>query len=311
MKKLKLLSLLMISMLLLSCEDNKDFGIVTNNINYTNSINQENPYEQVGIVHNILLTEFVRLYDSTKNVEEIDTLVYPYEIRSWTIPILYKTFNNIFPENTFSIQAMDSIYNEIEAISYINNSGSYEFMYAQAKYFIDSYATSKDSTYLTNFLSDIESLLDNFDSNTDILIDYMAIINKHESLILSQQWDSTESFSLGFLAVAKHSCEFWQQYFNQIQNYNQIQTSNNHYKYNIQETKKDPKQQVLKGVVVTCDAVGSIVGSIKGAILGSTLGGPLATLGGYYVGKLYGAVIGSGTALTVISLVDFWKKINE
>lgn len=298
--------LILISMILLSCTENEEIYIITKNSNYANILNQTNPYEQVGIYHNILLTEFVRLFDSTKNADEIDTLGYPNEIRSWTIPMLYKTFKNIFPVNYISLQTMDSIYNETEALYYLNENGSYEFMFDQAKYFIDTYATSKDSTYLINFLNDIEYLIDNFDSNTDILIDYMAIINQHESLILSQQWDSTESFSLGFLAVAKHSCTFWQQYYTQNQ-----ASSNKYYNNYIQETKKDPKKQVLKGIVVTCDAVGSIVGSIKGAISGSAIGGPLGTIGGYYAGKVYGAVVGSGTALGVISLVDFWKKIRE
>ena len=301
--KYLLLSILLFSF---SCNENREYDLISKYSSSTNSVNFINPYEQVGVEHNILMTEFVRLFDSIRTNQSIDTLGYPLEMKNWVLPIIRTTFYNIYPEATFSTQTFDSVYNEMEIISYLDNNGSYEFMFNQAKDYIDVYATNKDSIYTMNFLNDIKSLLDNYEGETDILVDFLGIINQHEAVILNEQWDSTESFSLGIIAVAKHSCQFWQQYFAQSPT-----VSDKHQFYFIQETKKDPKKGIEKGVVVASDAVGSIVGSIEGAMIGSGISPVAGTIRGYYVGKVVGAVSASSSALAVIELIDWWKKIGE
>ena len=114
-------------------------------------------------------------------------------------------------------------------------------------------------------------------------------------MILSEEWNSNETYALGALAVAKHSVQFWKNYdFSVFENSKLAKAS--------RKKEANPRSSIIVGA----DVAGYVVGGVVGAT-GGSFAGPAGTVGGFLGGKAAGAWAGSAAAATAIAIYDAWS----
>ncbi len=301
---IKNVAILIFSLIFISCEqsnpvynNSSDFG------HYT--LYSTNPLEAIGIEHNIILTEFTRLAKISELNGEFENMTYPsIPFKSKMASLMNTTYHNVYPGSNTTELTWSNLYTIMNIDSYFQANGDVSFMFLEAESILSLHATLKDYNYTMDFLNDISELLDSPDSTLDVLVEMQSIVASHEQAILSESWGSNETFALGTIAVAKHTCQFWIDYY--IQNPSSKVDIKN---YDLPVLLANKK--LYKGTVAAADMIGAIVGSIKGATIGSGICPGAGTLVGYYAGKVAGGALTSSAALGIFGVIDFWKRIND
>lgn len=299
MKKLIIAIMLLIGVTaFMSCNE-KSSSVVENE--FTQPIVYTiNPLEDVGIEHNVLLTEFVRLLAISDSIGEFDNLIYPSnDFTTKLAELTNQTYLNMYQGSTSSSSYWVTLYNDMSIDTWYTDSGDVTQMFQSAETELIANATYQDSMYCMNFLNDFKTLINSTSNNS--LDDLYQLIILHENSILNQSWDSTETYALGMIAVAKHSCLFWNDYFPLFTPpiFNKQPS--------LQGTAVN--EETKQAVVVASDVVGAIVGTIKGAAAGTVMAPGAGTVAGMYVGKVAGGFLASSTALGVIAVVNFWGDL--
>lgn len=116
-----------------------------------------------------------------------------------------------------------------------------------------------------------------------------------------EDWQSSEKYALGTIAIAKYSNIFWTNYNNNVSPYFSVNK-----KINIIQ-----KPSGRSKAIVGADAAGYVIGGVTGAVSGS-VAGPAGSVGGFLGGKVVGGFAASGAAVTAFDIYDaisdFFKK---
>lgn len=254
-----------------------------------------NPLDSLGIIHNDILEKFtIYLEEDYLDGDFVDVIFPSNDFNSNVASALNKACDSTPYFSTSSVQLQKDLQDSLNLNNWFSSS-NYSTMFSDVEDVLKNHVTTKDSLYTINLMNDIKDIILQGTTN-DVFDELETAINLHESLILAQSWDSSEVFALGAIAVAKHSTQFWKDFFTapygKKVKYNNLLYSNGE-----------------KALIVGANAAGAIVGSIKGAIVGSALSPSADTIGGYFAGKVAGAFIGSGAAMTYIGVKNFWVDL--
>jgi hypothetical protein len=255
-----------------------------------------NPLEHVGIEHNLFMDEF------TKNLEQsiqdgswdnIEFLSNDYKTQFSNIS--NQSFYKIYPNSNSTSNGQELIYNDLRVNEWFNGDSISELDIAESV--LIENASIKDKEYTMNLLNDVYNALATFDNDQEAYIELDRIIIKHENLILTQNWNSNETYALGALAIAKYSKDFWMNY-----DLSKLSLINN----GANNKTRNPRSSVIVGADIAGYVIGGVVGGIAGIKVGViTLGA--GTIAAIYAGKAVGSWIGSGAATTAISIYDAWS----
>ncbi|MCB0702764.1 MAG: hypothetical protein KDC55_08655 [Ignavibacteriae bacterium] len=294
--KLNLFAMLIIVLFTSSCSDEKitsseDFQGVYETIYITN------PLDSLGIIHNEILSEFVYNLEYSYLNDDFDGVTFPSNDFNTNIASsLNKAYDSTSYFSSSTQQLQEDLLDSLDLDNWFS-SANYTAMFYDVEKILKDYASTQDSIFTINLINDIKDIIISGTSN-DVFDELETIVNSHETLILAEDWDSTEVFALSALAVAKHSTQFWKSFFNthlaKMSKNNKVQYSNGD-----------------KALVVGADAAGAVVGSIKGAIIGSVVSPVAGTIGGYFAGKIVGGVSASSTAIAVLAVRDLWADLFD
>ena len=258
----------------------KDFAL-----QYNQNIN---PLEYVGVAHNIYMTKFTNAYNLSKQNGEwnnIEFLSNSYKTKFSEIS--NDAFREIYPESNSTTAKQEIIYNELNLNEWFDGDEVTPITVAEAT-LNNNNASQKDIEYTMNLLNDVFSSIK---SATDDEAAYIALANtiqQHENLILSQEWEPSEEYALGALAVAKHSMNFWK-----------------NYDFSDYVIGANPRSSVIVGADVAGYVVGGVVGGTVGLSVGPiTLGA--GTVAGVLGGKAVGSWAASSAAMVAFGIYDAW-----
>jgi len=295
---------ILLQLILISCNEKLDETNVTSNNKGNKLLSYStNPYDSIGIIHNEIMAYAVGLIE-----ERVDTINFPYynygtnEFKEFSAKVLYDAADSadyLCPEAT--TEDYEEIYDEMNLntwFSSLTNSTdqTMDDLFDIANNILLKKATIKDRYYTLNLLIDIKDTYDNYTGEEFFNIALTKIIN-HETLILAENWNENEKAALVTVAVAKHSCEFWANYFypeNKQKNSDIILTMSGN---------------AEAGIIMFSDVVGgTVTGITTAAALGKATCG-LGTVFGWMWGRAVGAAGASGAAALAIHLgrlLKFW-----
>lgn len=201
------------------------------------TLNEENPYNYVGSLHNEILSTYLSTYtDDTTD-----------------IAVILSRIQEIGDNNTTYSQLMDSNYQLISSsvVSEAALDFENEFVNVIDNMEISTEAKDKLSEMINYFFSIAkQSTSPTFDEVDDVLRSF-------ESEVIGLSFDETENrVLLSFIATARYSSCFWYQYFD-VANYDYDTKA---------ETEPEPKRKWYHWVIIgVSDAVGAGLGSIPAA----------------------------------------------
>ena len=290
-----------------SCSPDGINGIETNVVN-------KNPLEFIGVEHNKFMSKFTkRLEDRYKKKKwsNIEFLSDNYVTELSTL--MNSSFHDTYEKSTSTIETQKSIYNQLNLNEWFDGdeytsldlakevlkNGNYTTL---AKKTLQSKASKKDEEYTNNLLNDIyEVSAKEYNSKEESFSALTKVIEKHEKLILSENWSSDENYALGAIAIAKYSTQFWENYDFSIFENSKIANKSS-------RKKQDPG--IRSSIVVGADVAGYVIGGVVGGVFGTVIGPytfGAGTLAGVFLGKAVGGFVASGVALTAIGIFDSWS----
>ena len=294
MKKYTLLVVIVFAtMLFHSCED--DTQIVVKDALKNPNINpggqvvyfDANPYEQIGIDHNIVMDEiYDLLYECFKNgnydnclLNSDSSLVMDMVFSdAFSIDFRQALINTGFISTTVTIQEIRSEFRT--SITEIwDESMQLTALYDEMIEVLDSSSTQQDKEYT---LAIYNALLKSINNNTIYSLRKIAInlkLGSLEQIMYSLPWHLDEHFAFKCLAITRHSTNLF------TENGTQGKISL------IYLGKKKKSSKYWKAAAITADAAGAVVGAVGGAIATAPIGG---------LGALWGAFVGGAKASAAV-----------
>jgi len=197
-------------------------------------------------------------------------------------------FHSRYSESTSTVSFQESLYNNLKIKEWFNRNSTTELDLAEIV--LSEKASEKDKKFTKDLLKDVFNTIKSASDDESAYKALEKVISRHETLILSEKWNSNERFALGALAVAKHSTQFWKNY-----DFSVFSTPNT-------TAMRNPRSSIVVGA----DVAGYVVGGVVGGV-GGSFAGPAGTVGGVFGGKAAGAWIGSGAAATALAIYDAWS----
>jgi len=267
----------------ISCETQEEAVVEVQNL-YEKNLTI-NPLEYIGIEHNLFMEEFTSLLISSKNEwKNIEFLSNEYETKFSSI--MNDAYHTRYLNSNSTISSQKQNYNDLNTNEWFDGDDITSVDIAENV--LIQKATYRDRIFTMNLLTDIFNAIDNGQSDLEGFNALEKIINKHENLILSENWEPEEKYALGALSVAKHSTMFWKKF--------DLSAFNNSSK------SRNPRSSIIVGA----DVAGYVIGGVVGGTAGS-FAGPAGTVGGVLGGKAGGAWLGSAAAATAIAIYDAWS----
>lgn len=266
-----------------------------------------NPYEYVGIEHNKYLDVFMVKLESSINNGSFNNIPYKSNAhRAAMADVCIASFDLVYPQHNLTKQELEDLYDDLDINSWDNTNGDLHIMKNKAFDALDLDATTDEKLFTKNLINDMIFVIENSDPE-DIFIDMNNVINQHEQRILTHSWNTNEDYALGTISVAKHSLQFWENYYMNLPYTLSLKSNNSKQHLSEEEQAAQRKERKVKGsIVLTADVVGYVAGGVSGAVASSALG-PAGTVGGVLGGKAIGSFVASSTVGGAIAVYDALK----
>uniref|UniRef100_UPI0040479DDD hypothetical protein n=1 Tax=Polaribacter sp. TaxID=1920175 RepID=UPI0040479DDD len=268
-----------------------------------------NPLEYIGIIHNAFMEEFTNNLEKSfekKDWNKIEFLSDDYVTEFSSI--MNDTYHKIDPQTKSTIEIQKNIYNELNLNEWFDGDNyssldlaktvlNTEINLKKAKRSLKNKASIKDEEFTKNLLEDIFRVTAKKYSNKKEAYEAIEkVINKHEKIILSHNWNPEEKYALGGIAIVKHSAQFWKNYEFK-KNSPKLAKSNN-----LDENY----------LIIAADLAGYVVGGVVGGAIGITITVGSASfaivpgVAAFVIGKIGGAIAASAAAANAITLYNVW-----
>lgn len=272
---------------------------LSNTITYS-----QNPYDSVGINHNILMTYSDSLFClDYLNSERWDN-IQPFSPQ-------FKDLICSYGAKAFALSHIDNSQTQDGLNLLFDSTGIYEF---SRDLWVDFDITTIWDSIHTNILSQYSykdslytaKVLDVFKNTIQNDRDSLYLVNSLASLqseMLQQSWDSNDFLAFCTVSVAIHSVNFWFNYdFDKLypDDNSKIAEYNNKNSELCKPKKKGISKKERDKVYIAATAAGDVMG----AVLGSS-GGPAGTLGGAWGGTKLGFAVSSAVE-TLGSWLSLW-----
>ncbi|ROL61123.1 hypothetical protein D9V86_07425 [Bacteroidetes/Chlorobi group bacterium ChocPot_Mid] len=257
-----------------------------------------NPYDSVGIKHNILLSDIMSYLDLNPQLltsVQAPSLSFDSLIASLVCNAYINT--NINSNCTINNSLTAYYFYDTQSLSNTPDTINIGSIFNSTIESILLIATTRDYNYCQRIYHAIEFCSDenNYPNNQAAFLALNDSLTSISNSMGLESWISNEYFSLEMLSVAIHSCQFWQNYFLIHSMYKQ--------KHPVVQEKATARQVAI----VAADCVGALHGAYKGAIISS--GTAIGTLVGAVGGGIIGAISYSAGMAGLFEIWDAWKAV--
>lgn len=297
----KIASILLLSLTFFACSNDESGINVDSEANPKSVVYQDNPLEYVGVEHNKFMAEFMPILErSYKNGKWSKVTFLSDNYTTQFSSVMNEAYHKRYESSTSTVEGQKEVYEKLDLNEWFDGDETTSLDLAKAS--LESKASDKDGRFTNNLLQDVyETSFKQYKSKKEAYAALEKVIQKHEELILAEDWKSNEKYALGTLAVAKHSTQFWKNYdFSEFRKNDYLSTYSD----------PDPESSIIVGA----DMAGWVIGGVTGATAGS-FAGPAGSFGGFIGGKMAGSFTASTAAAGAISIyeafVDFFGDEDE
>jgi hypothetical protein len=291
--KLSIFSMILLSTILFSCKEEPPMRS-DDGIRITNSTTFSNPYDSVGIWHNIILSEFENQLDIRVFNSEYDTtIIYSPQTHD---SILLHCFVDAFNETNFTTNLTFSqlkdfdehtnwrafLVNDTTFNSLNNIKDSLNVTLTMAG------ASQRDKNYCLRIIEAAKSCFENTNQVNELYLVWHDSLDVITNDISNVSWHQNEYFALMMLSVITYSTEFWEN------NPNLLTALTLKSKTQLLASNKDKFNRAVAIGALCADASGAIAGAAYGAGGGTVVMPFLGTLTGAGFGAIAGAAVNSG-----------------